>query len=130
MKQESRTLIIADASPSLFDLLATLSATTFVSNAAINVYATIVTCFCLYARHRAEVASYGAHAALFRYCYITRLLLQFAIITVPIAITTAVSLGLGMYGTAFAYTMIPIAGSSQVRVLYDDPRVFYLSCSR
>jgi hypothetical protein len=107
-------LVINDGNPTQFNLLSALAAATFASNAAINIYATVFICLCLYTHHRATVARYGAQVALFRYRYITNLLLQFATITVPIAITTAVSLGLGMGGTTFALAMIPIAGSSQV----------------
>jgi hypothetical protein len=107
-------MVINDGNPNQFHLLGALAAATFASNAAINIYATIFICLCLYAHHQIAVASYGVQVAPFRYRCITNLLLQFAAITVPIAITTAVSLGLGMGRTTFALAMIPIAGSSQV----------------
>ncbi|KAF7763491.1 hypothetical protein Agabi119p4_8028 [Agaricus bisporus var. burnettii] len=106
-------LAMDNGNPSKFRLLGALSAATFASNAAINIYATLFICLCLYVHHRAAVASYGVQVASIRYRCIINLLLQFAAITVPISITAAVAIGLARGRTTFALAMIPIAGSSQ-----------------
>jgi hypothetical protein len=98
-----------------FPILGTLSASTFASNAAISIYATKFICLCLHAHHRSAVRSYGVQVmSLFRYRCVRNLLVQFAVVRVPIAIAAAVALGLGMGRTTFAVDMIPIAASSQV----------------
>lgn len=97
-----------------FALMSRLQAIVFMSNAVINLYATVFISLRLLIHRRTMVGSLGAGAFPARYWHIISILWQSAAINVPITATAAVALELGSEWADFGNAMIPVAGASQV----------------
>lgn len=95
-----------------FRLVSELQSIMFISNAVINLYTTIFISLRLLLHQQTVARSFGTKRLPARYLYIIYVLLQSAAVNVPIAITTAVGVWLGL---GWGLVMIPIAGASQVR---------------
>ncbi|KAF9445811.1 hypothetical protein P691DRAFT_777320 [Macrolepiota fuliginosa MF-IS2] len=81
------------------------------SNAVINLYATIFIIFRLLQHRRMLIACLGTKVQTKRHVYIIGLLLESAIINVPIALAAAI--GLWIPGALFSPVIGPIVGSGQ-----------------
>ncbi|KAF9442965.1 hypothetical protein P691DRAFT_764715 [Macrolepiota fuliginosa MF-IS2] len=87
------------------------SAVAFISNAVINLYATVFIALRLLQHRRMLMACLGPEVQTKRHVYILGLLLESAVINVPVALAAAI--GLCIPGALFSPAMAPIVGSSQ-----------------